>query len=385
MEQVELEAWLTLNRIVMRTRGMTPELISELRERLDEVGSARSLLDICRGRNFEGIVLGILASQLRGFSQQAEVEKEAALVEESGVSLLPVVDKKYPPRLAGISAPPLLLYGAGRIESPSGSTIFDKRLPAVAVVGTRRASHYGLEMAEAIGRGLASSGIVVVSGMARGCDTAAHKGALSAGGLTIAVLGTGVDTVYPAENKRLYEEIKDSGVVLSEFPMGTAPLPMNFPLRNRIISGLSLAVVVVEAPHRSGAMMTARMALEQGREVFALPGHAGSRKGSGTNKLIKDGAVLVESAEDIIEALSAETTCAGTGKKVAKKRRNAEKDSQEQLLLIPGQQISGEHFSGQPEQLAGASPPSAGTDEDISREERYRRTEVILPATGYGA
>ncbi len=387
MEQVELEAWLTLNRVVMRTRGMTPELTTELRDRLDEAGSARSLLDICRGRDHEGVVLGRLASQLRCFSQQGEVEKEAALVEESGVSIITVLGKDYPMRLSGISAAPLLLYGAGRIESPSGSYIFDKRLPAVAVVGTRRASHYGLEMAEAIGRGLASSGIVVVSGMARGCDTAAHRGALDAGGLTIAVLGTGVDTVYPVENKRLYGEIKDSGVVLSEFPMGTAPLPMNFPLRNRIISGLSLAVVVVEAPLRSGAMMTARMALEQGREVFALPGHAGSRKGSGTNKLIKDGATLVESAGDIIEALSAETSCADTGKKVAKKRRNAEKDRHGQLPLISGQQLSGQqlsgqqlsgeqltgqqsfgeslHFTGQPLRPTGVSPSGASAQEAI--------------------
>ncbi|VAW36147.1 Rossmann fold nucleotide-binding protein Smf possibly involved in DNA uptake [hydrothermal vent metagenome] len=375
MGEVELEAWLTLNRVVMRTRGMTPEFTAELRESLAKAGSARALLDMCRGRNLEGVVPGRLASQLRGFSQQGEVEKEAALVEESGVSLITILDKDYPPRLAGIPAAPLLLYGAGRIESPSGSSIFDERLPAVAVVGTRRASHYGLEMAEAIGRGLASSGIVVVSGMARGCDTAAHRGALSAGGLTIAVLGTGVDTVYPAENKKLYGKIKDSGVVLSEYPMGTAPLPMNFPLRNRIISGLSLAVVVVEAPLRSGAMMTARMALEQGREVFALPGHAASRKGSGTNKLIKDGAVLVESAGDIIEALTAETTCAGAGEKAEKKRGSAKVDSREQLPLISEQQLSGQRPSVQPSRSVGRPLPpadgaqagaaAAAADEDI--------------------
>ncbi len=332
MELEELSAWLTLNRVVMRTKGMTPELIGELKERLAEAGSAVELLGLARDRN-KSEVFGRILPELRGFSQHAKVEREAALLEESGVSLLTVSDKEYPTRLASIFAPPLVLYVAGRLESPAGVSIFDQRLPAVAVVGTRRASHYGIEMAEAIGRGLASSGIIVASGMARGCDTAAHRGALSVGGLTMAVLGTGVDMVYPAENKRLYEEIKESGLVLSEFPMGTAPLPMNFPLRNRIISGLSLAVVVVEAPLRSGAMMTARMALEEGREVFALPGHAGSRKGSGTNKLIKDGAVLVESAEDIIKALSSDQLGAGAGQRQTKKRPDLNNNPEQPRLF----------------------------------------------------
>ncbi len=354
MELEELSAWLTLNRVVMRTKGMTPELIVELKERLAEAGSATELLGLARTRH-KSVVLGRILPELRGFSQHAEVEREAALLEESGVSLITISDKEYPTRLASIFAPPLVLYVAGRLESPTGVSIFDERLPVVAVVGTRRASHYGMEMAEAIGRGLASSGIIVASGMARGCDTAAHRGALSVGGLTMAVLGTGVDTVYPAENKRLYEEIKESGLVLSEFPMGTAPLPMNFPLRNRIISGLSLAVVVVEAPLRSGAMMTARMALDEGRDVFALPGHAGSQKGSGTNKLIKDGAILVESAEDIIKALSSDQVGGGVGQRQIKKRRNLNNNS-EQPLLISEQMLEDQHSTLKAAVQPDASP-----------------------------
>jgi DNA processing protein len=299
----ELSAWIALNRIVMRAKGMTPELYAELRERLFEAGSAQEVVSLCKARPRGGGVMARLALEFRGFKQWAAIEKEAALVESSGVSLITIIDKDYPTRLAGIYCPPILLYATGCLQGVSGTSIFNEALPAVAIVGTRRASHYAIEMAEAIGRDLARKGIVIVSGMARGCDSAAHRGALEGGGLTIAVLGTGVDTVYPAENKKLHQEIKGSGLVVSEFPMETAPLPMNFPLRNRIISGLSMAVVVVEAPLRSGAMMTARMALEEGREVFALPGRAGNPGGSGTNKLIKDGAQLVESAEDIIKAL----------------------------------------------------------------------------------
>jgi len=364
MELEELSAWLTLNRVVMRTKGMTPELIVELKERLAEAGGATELLGLARARHHSE-VLGRIAPELRGFSQHAEVEREAALLEESGVSLITISDKEYPTRLASIFAPPLVLYVAGRLESPTGVSIFDERLPAVAVVGTRRASHYGMEMAESIGRGLAASGIIVTSGMARGCDTAAHRGALSVGGLTMAVLGTGLDTVYPAENKRLYEEIKESGLVLSEFPMGTAPLPMNFPLRNRIISGLSLAVVVVEAPLRSGAMMTARMALDEGREVFALPGHAGSKKGSGTNKLIKDGAVLVESAEDIIKALSSDQVNVGVSQRQIKKRRSLNSNSEQPRLF--SEQMLPDRQSSQKAAKQPSASPATSTEEDMVR------------------
>jgi DNA processing protein len=155
--------------------------------------------------------------------------------------------------------------------------------------------------------------VSVVSGLARGCDSAAHKGALSAGGVTVAVLGTGIDVTYPPENKQLHEEIAAKGVVISEFPMGTKPQPYNFPRRNRIISGLSLGVVVVEASFRSGALMTARLALDYNRDVFAVPGLATSDRSMGTNKFIKDGAGLVVRAEDILDALGIAATVAAAG------------------------------------------------------------------------
>ncbi|MFQ5328924.1 MAG: DNA-processing protein DprA [Thermodesulfobacteriota bacterium] len=193
------------------------------------------------------------------------------------------------------SAPPFF-YTKGDLSLLSSQS--------VAVVGTRYPTHYGRRMSETLGRDLALAGVTVVSGMARGCDTAAHRGALSAKGKAVAVLGTGVNIVYPRENRRLYEEIGAKGLVVSEFSMNTPPHHANFPQRNRIISGLSLGVVVVEAPLRSGALITASCALDCGREVFALPGEVTSMKSRGTNRLIRDGATVVESFRDIVETLS---------------------------------------------------------------------------------
>jgi DNA processing protein len=175
---------------------------------------------------------------------------------------------------------------------------------AVALVGSRRASLYGLEMAEKLGYELAIRGVTVVSGMAIGIDTAAHRGALKAKGRTIAVMGSGHDRIYPSRNRKLYDEIAGSGAVITEFEPDMEPLPYNFPQRNRIISGLSLGVVVVEAAKDSGALITANLAAEQGREVFAIPGKISSSTSSGANALIKDGAKLVQSVDDIISELS---------------------------------------------------------------------------------
>jgi DNA processing protein len=174
---------------------------------------------------------------------------------------------------------------------------------AVAIVGSRRASRYGIEMSEKLGYDLALAGATVVSGMARGIDSAAHRGAIKANGRTIAVMGSGHDHIYPPENKDLYKKIAGSGAVISEFENDISPIPRNFPIRNRIISGLSLGIVVVEAAKNSGALITADFALEQGREVFAVPGKISSLTSEGTHELIKDGARLVQSAEDIIEEL----------------------------------------------------------------------------------
>jgi DNA processing protein len=204
-------------------------------------------------------------------------------------------DPAYPPLLATIFDPPEELWVRGQADVLSGH--------AVAIVGSRAASHYALDMAAALAFDLARCGLVVVSGMARGVDAAAHRGALQAEGSTIAVLGSGVDVAYPGEHADLLLKIATTGAVVSEYPPGTPPLAHHFPLRNRIISGLSRAVVVVEAHERSGSLITARCALEQGRDVMAVPGNALSGRNRGSHALLKDGAKLVEAADDILEEL----------------------------------------------------------------------------------
>ena len=211
------------------------------------------------------------------------------------IKKISINDAGYPKNLKTLHSPPKVLYVNGSFKENDDF--------AVAIVGSRRASRYGIEMSERLGFNLALRGVTVVSGMARGIDSAAHRGALKARGRTIAVMGSGHNHIYPSENKKLYEEIAESGAVVSEFENDMAPLAQNFPIRNRIISGLSLGLVVVEAAKNSGALITADFALEQGREVFAIPGKISSLTSEGTHALIKDGAKLVQSAEDIMEEL----------------------------------------------------------------------------------
>jgi DNA processing protein len=222
-------------------------------------------------------------------------EREMIRLHSLGIQIIQWATEKYPNYLANISDPPPLIYLKG--------TLLPEDERAVAVVGSRQATAYGLHVCQKICKELAWQGWTVVSGMARGIDSAAHRGALEGGGRTLAVWGTGLDVVYPTENLALSKEIVSSGAILSEFPLGTPPEPGNFPVRNRIISGLSLGVTVVEATVRSGSLITARMALDQGRQVFAVPGHIGRPGVEGPHRLIKEGAKLVESAEDIIEEL----------------------------------------------------------------------------------
>lgn len=243
----------------------------------------------------------VVAEAVAGFCAWAEVDAEMKAIADKAVRVLTFEDVLYPALLKLIPDPPPVIYVKGRVEALASA-------PAVAVVGTRRPTHYGLQMAEEVSRDLARSGVAVVSGMARGCDTSAHMGALSGGGMTVAVLGTGIDIPYPKENARLYEEIADRGALVSELPLSTPPFPQNFPRRNRIISGLSLGVLVVEAPLRSGSLMTARLALDYGRDVLAVPGKATSARSAGPNRLIKDGAALVECADDVLSALGLERT-----------------------------------------------------------------------------
>ncbi len=207
--------------------------------------------------------------------------------------VLTMDDAAYPARLRNIYDPPVLLYGKGSMP------LFDDEV-TVAVVGTRKCTPYGLHAAEQLGYEMAKSGAVVVSGLAKGIDAAAHRGALRAGGFTAAVLGGGVDVVYPAENRRLYEDIAATGVLGSEYPPAAEPEAWHFPVRNRIISGLSLAAVVVEAPEKSGALITANTALEQGREVFAVPGPINAPNSVGCHQLIREGAGLAGCGWDVL-------------------------------------------------------------------------------------
>lgn len=211
------------------------------------------------------------------------------------IKSLGVNDAEYPKLLKSIHRPPKVLYVNGSFKEEDDL--------AVAIVGSRRASPYGIEMSGNLAYELALKGVTIVSGMARGIDSAAHRGALKAKGRTIAVMGSGHGHIYPHENKYLYKEIAQSGAVISEFENDMEPLPRNFPIRNRIISGLSLGVVVVEAAKDSGALITADFALEQDREVFAVPGKISSATSFGTHALIKDGAKLVQTADDIMEEL----------------------------------------------------------------------------------
>ncbi len=243
----------------------------------------------------EGVGPKVIAS-LKQFSWKGQVAKELRNVEKMGARFVTWDDEEYPPNLRQIYDPPPLLYVLGSLKRQ------DQR--AVAVVGSRYPTTYGLMLAERIAMGLSQRGITLVSGLARGVDSLAHQGALTAGGRTIGVLGCGIDIIYPPENRKLFDQVAAEGAILSEFPLGTPPDSDHFPIRNRVISGISLGVVVVEATLRSGSLITARFALEQGREVFAVPGNADSARSAGTNRLIREGAKLVTRAEDILEEIS---------------------------------------------------------------------------------
>jgi len=234
------------------------------------------------------------ASQIRSVSEE-QVDAELAEAEKYHVHVVVRGEANYPQGLGNIADPPLVLYVRGELKPEDAL--------AIAMVGARRASFYGKKQARRLSAGLAAYGFTVVSGLARGIDTECHEGALAAGGRTIAVLGTGLAAIYPPENAELTMKIIDSGALLSEFPMRFPATPGNFPRRNRIISGLSLAVVVVEAGERSGALITARHAMEQNREVFAVPGMVDSPGSRGCHRLIRDGAHLVENPSDVVDEL----------------------------------------------------------------------------------
>jgi len=275
--------------------GLTPGLGSHRARRLVE--HFGSIAAIFRASLTELEATGLLAvsAQSLGTGKSLELaQEELAKISAAGVAILPLDAPAYPSRLKEIYDPPLVLYVRGDVNLLSQ--------PGIAVAGTRHPTPYGAGMAERLAIDLAARGLIIISGMARGVDSAAHRGSIAAKGKTIAVFGTGVDVPYPKENTRLAEQILSlGGALISEFPMATFPAPQNFPIRNRIISGMSMGVLVVEAAEYSGTRITARCALEQNRDVFAVPGNVTNKNSWGPNTLIKQGAELVATWEDIWE------------------------------------------------------------------------------------
>jgi DNA processing protein len=266
------------------------------RQRLMEVWREAAWGRHCVEPGCSGL-LARLGPQAPAAAAVAEARKAAAeaLARARRFGIVPIswLDPGYPGVLAAIADPPLVLWVRGAVSRLSG--------PAVAIVGSRAASAYAVEVGRRLAADLATRGVLVVSGLARGVDSAAHRGALEGGGATVAVLGSGPDVIYPAEHGALAEAIRGRGAVVSELPPGTPPRKEHFPQRNRIISGLSLALVVVEASERSGSLITARCALEQGRDVMVVPGNVLSGRNRGSHALLKDGAKMVERADDILE------------------------------------------------------------------------------------
>ena len=273
--------------------GIGPARLDRLIERCGSVEAAwRAAAGELMAAGLDAKTAAALLKAQRTLDLDAELKR----VERAGMQLITREDAGYPAALAQIPAPPPLLYVQGQISAVDNWS--------VAVVGTRSPTTYGREVTRRLVGELAAAGVTVVSGLAIGVDTIAHAAALETGGRTIAVLGSGLDQVYPERNRALAEQIAASGALVSEFPLGTRPTPQLFPVRNRIISGLSLGTLVVEAGETSGALITVRFALEQGRDVFAVPGPIFSPKSAGPNQLIRDGAGLVARGQDILEALN---------------------------------------------------------------------------------
>ncbi len=283
----DLAAWLALS--------LTPGLGGDsMRRLLTEFGQPQRVLDASRAGLARHVPDAVAAAIKRGPGDDA-LPRVRAWLEDPVNRIVTLADAEYPRQLLQITDPPLLLYAKGRIELLNH--------PALAIVGSRNATAQGLANAESFAKTLSDAGLAIVSGLALGIDAAAHRGGLAGGSSSIAVVGTGLDIVYPARNRALAHDLAERGLLISEFPLGTPGVPSNFPRRNRLISGLALGCLVVEAAAASGSLITARAAAEQGREVFAVPGSIHSPLSKGCHALIKQGAKLAESANDILEEL----------------------------------------------------------------------------------
>jgi DNA processing protein len=273
--------------------GVGPQTRKKL---LSRFGTPRAVLEAAPSelREIEGVGPKLM-EKIRRAPEEIPAEEEIAVCREQDIQILTERHPNYPRLLREIHDPPGLLFMRGTLLATDGL--------GIGIVGTRHATPYGLRQADRLAQALTRTGLTVVSGLARGIDAAAHRGALAAGGRTIAVLGSGVLNVYPPEHRQLADEVAARGAVLSELPPRAEPLAGVFPQRNRLISGLSMGVIVVEAAERSGALITARHAMEQGKEVFAVPGSVENRTSRGCHRLIRDGATLVESADDVLEQL----------------------------------------------------------------------------------
>ncbi len=266
---------------------------------LDRLRTPQAIFRASRSELENAGLTGAVAQSIASGVTFEDAAAQQQLMADAGAQLITIGDSRYPQPLREIFDPPTVLFARGRVELLQSIML--------GVVGTRRATPYGLAVAERISADLAHAGLAIVSGMARGIDTASHKGTLAAGGDTIAVLGCGVDIVYPSENRKLAAEITAKGLIVSEFPMGATAFPQNFPIRNRIISGMSVGVLVVEGAQYSGSAITAKLAMDQGREVFAVPGNITSKLSWGPNLLIKQGAHLIQDWNDVVSELPPES------------------------------------------------------------------------------
>ncbi|MEN6521253.1 MAG: DNA-processing protein DprA [Armatimonadota bacterium] len=291
MDRTDIRSWLRLSKLELAPRRAaalvecfgSPEAVFSATE--TELRSVEGLT----GRSLEKLLS----------PEPSDLDRSLDTLQKKNIRLISFQDKDYPANLQQIIDPPIVLFIRGELKEP------DKF--AIAIVGSRKASVYGRSMAERIAKDLSNRGLTVISGGARGIDAAAHKGTLAAGGRTVAVLGCGIDICYPAEHKELFDRVAENGAVVSEFSPGTPPEGWRFPARNRIISGLSIGLLVIQAPPSSGALITARYAQEQGRDIFVLPGNVDDVRNQGCHALIRDGATLVESADQILEDLGIQT------------------------------------------------------------------------------